>query len=92
MPFVEERTSKMAAAQKADLIGTLMADISFLSEADMLVGTADATLTHLALWSQIGRQGRVPPFVLLGGSAKMGIGMAHVRRDAVELDSMACLP
>lgn len=82
MPFVERRTSKMSAGQKADMIGTLMADIAFLSEADMLVGTADATMTHLTLWAQVGRQGRVPPFVLLGGSVQSSgeAGMTCIER------------
>jgi hypothetical protein len=79
-PFIERRTSEMTAGQKADVIGTLMADIAFLSEADMLVGTADATMTHLTLWSQIGRLNGVPPFVLLGGTVKSS-GMAGMKRN-----------
>mmetsp|Transcript_26415 Transcript_26415/g.83044 ORF Transcript_26415/g.83044 Transcript_26415/m.83044 type:complete len:185 (+) Transcript_26415:726-1280(+) len=71
--FIESRAADMDGSERALLLGSMLADVALLAEADMLVGDNRATMTRLALSAMVGRLGRVPPFVLLGGPLEGGV-------------------
>jgi hypothetical protein len=65
--FIESLTANRGYLHKSLLFGSILADVQLLQTADILIGDHLSTVTKLVLAAMVGRVGRVPPFVFLGG-------------------------